>query len=104
MKEVGTLDATQLINRQNAVLLDVREAKEYAAGHLPNAVHIPLSELGGRGGELAKPRRGPVIAYCERGQRSRPRERRSRSSGSRTSTSSPAASARGRMPACRWRK
>ena len=71
LKDVGTLAATQLINRQNAVLVDVREAKEYAAGHLPNAVHVPLSELGGRGSEFAKLTSRPVIAYCERGQRSR---------------------------------
>ena len=48
MKEVGTLHATQLINRSNAVLLDVRAANEFAAGHLPNAVNIPLAELGNR--------------------------------------------------------
>jgi rhodanese-related sulfurtransferase len=71
MKEVGTLNATQLINRQNAVLLDVRESKEFAGGHLPNAMHIPLSELGSRGGELAKLTSRPVITYCDRGQRSR---------------------------------
>ena len=71
LKDIGTLGATQLINRQNAVLLDVRDAKEYAAGHLPNAVHVPLSELPGRGSELAKLTSRPVIAYCERGQRSR---------------------------------
>jgi len=71
LKGVGTLQATQLINRNNAVLLDVREASEYAGGHLPNAVHIPVSELGSRGPELAKLSSRPVIAYCERGQRSR---------------------------------
>ena len=71
VKEIGTLSATQLINRQNAVLLDVRDAKEFAAGHLPSAVHIPLSELAGRATELTKLKSRPVIAYCERGQRSR---------------------------------
>jgi rhodanese-related sulfurtransferase len=71
MKEVGTTQAIQLINRQNAVLLDVREAKEFEGGHLPDAVHIPLSELGSRGGELAKLTSRPVIAYCDRGQRAR---------------------------------
>jgi rhodanese-related sulfurtransferase len=71
VKEVGTQNAIQLINRQNAVLLDVREAKEFEGGHLPNAVHIPLSELSSRGTELAKLTGRPVIAYCERGQRSR---------------------------------
>ena len=71
LRDVGTLQATQLINRNNAVLLDVRDAKEFAGGHLPNALHIPLSELGSRGSELAKLTSRPVIAYCERGQRSR---------------------------------
>jgi rhodanese-related sulfurtransferase len=70
VKAVGTQNAIQLINRQNAVLLDVREAKEFEGGHLPNAVHIPLSELSSRGTELAKLTGRPVIAYCERGQRS----------------------------------
>jgi rhodanese-related sulfurtransferase len=71
MKEVGTLNVTQLINRHSAVLLDVREAKEFEGGHLPNAMHIPLSELAARGSELAKLTSRPVVAYCERGQRSR---------------------------------
>ena len=71
MKEVGTTQAIQLMNRQNAVLLDVREAKEFEGGHLPDAVHIPLSELGSRGAELAKLTARPVIAYCARGNRSR---------------------------------
>lgn len=71
MKEVGTLNATQLINRQNAVLLDLREPKDFEGGHLPSAVHIPLSQLGSRGSELAKLTTRPVIAYCDRGQRSR---------------------------------
>ena len=71
MKEVGTLNVTQLINRQNAVLLDVREQKEFEGGRLPNAMHIPLSELRNRGSELAKLTSRPVVAYCERGQRSR---------------------------------
>jgi len=71
MKEVGTLQATQLINRSNAVLLDVRAANEFTAGHLPNALNIPLADLGTRGAELAKLTARPVIAYCDRGQRSR---------------------------------
>ncbi len=71
VRDVGTLQATQLINRENAVLLDVREDKELTGGRLPNAIHIPLSALGSRSAELAKLTARPVIAYCERGQRSR---------------------------------
>ena len=71
VKEIGTLNVTQLINRENAVLLDVRETKEFEGGKLPNAVHIPLSQLTGRAGELAKMTSRPIVVYCERGQRSR---------------------------------
>jgi rhodanese-related sulfurtransferase len=71
MKDVGHVAATQLINRQDAVLLDIRETKDYEGGRLPNAVHIPLSQLGSRAGELAKLAGRPVIVYCASGQRSR---------------------------------
>jgi rhodanese-related sulfurtransferase len=71
VREVGALAATQLINRQNAVLLDLRESKDYEGGHVPNAVHIPLSQLSGRAGELSKLTSRPLIAYCDRGNRSR---------------------------------
>jgi len=70
MKDVGTHAATQLMNR-DALVLDVREAKELADGKLPSAVHIPLSELDKRVGEIAKHASRPVVAYCARGQRSR---------------------------------
>ena len=45
VREVGAVAATQLINRQNAVILDLREPSEFAAGRLPNALHIPSSQL-----------------------------------------------------------
>jgi len=71
MREIGALQATQLINRQNAVMLDVREAAEYKDLTVPNAVHLPLSQLASRGHELAKMTARPVIAFCARGNRSR---------------------------------
>ena len=70
-RQVGALAATQLINRQNALILDLRESSEYAAGRVPNALHIPLSQLDARARELAKFVGRPVIAYCDRGLRSR---------------------------------
>jgi len=70
-REIGTLGATQLINSKNALLLDVRETKEFNDGTLPNAIHVPLSQLANRGAELAKYASRPVIAYCDRGQRAR---------------------------------
>ena len=71
MKAVGTLEATRLINSRDAVLLDVREQKEYEASRLRNALHIPLSQLEARSGELGKQASRPVIVYCDAGNRSR---------------------------------
>ena len=47
-------DITMLINRGKATILDVRDAKEYAEGHLPEARNIPLADLDKRIGELDK--------------------------------------------------
>jgi rhodanese-related sulfurtransferase len=49
-------------------LLDVREQDEWAAGHAPGAVHIPLGELPARVGEL--PEEGPLYVICRSGGRS----------------------------------
>src|SRR4030095_16008911 len=70
-REITTLGVTQLINTRNPLLLDVRETKEFVGGSLPNAIHVPLSQLGTRAGELAKYVSRPVVAYGERGARSR---------------------------------
>ncbi|MEP6996914.1 MAG: rhodanese-like domain-containing protein [Betaproteobacteria bacterium] len=71
MREIGAVQATQLINRKDALILDLREAKEYEGGSVPNAMHIPLSQLGSRGQELGKFTARPLITYCGRGNRSR---------------------------------
>ena len=68
--EVGTLEATQLINRRDAVILDVREPGEYTAGHLPNAKHIPLAQLASRMKELEKFKERPIVITCASGNRS----------------------------------
>ena len=46
---------------EDFLLLDVREPREYAGGHLPGALHIPLSRLAGRLGDLDRSR--PVVTY-----------------------------------------
>jgi rhodanese-related sulfurtransferase len=71
MKELGTLGATHLINTRDALLVDLRETRDYEGGRVPNAVHVPMSQLESRAGELAKETARPVIAYCALGNRSR---------------------------------
>jgi rhodanese-related sulfurtransferase len=67
---VGTLEATRLMNQPGALVLDVREASEFAAGHLPRARHIPLAELDARVTEIAKFKDKPVVITCRSGARS----------------------------------
>jgi NADPH-dependent 2,4-dienoyl-CoA reductase/sulfur reductase-like enzyme/rhodanese-related sulfurtransferase len=50
-----------------AQILDVRTPQEFAAGHIPGAVNIPIDELRGRLNEV--PRDRPVVAYCQVGMR-----------------------------------
>jgi rhodanese-related sulfurtransferase/DNA-binding transcriptional ArsR family regulator len=54
--------ARRLQQGEELVVLDVRPAEEYAAGHLPGAVSIPISELRRRLAEL--PRDREIVAYC----------------------------------------
>ena len=65
-----TLQATLLINQQNALVLDVREAAESEKGHMLNARNIALGELESRAGEIEKYKAKPVIVVCEDGNRS----------------------------------
>jgi len=67
--EIGTLEATRLMNQGGSLVLDIRDEKEFAAGHLPRARHIPQGELPGRLGEIGKYKDKPVIVTCRRGNR-----------------------------------
>ena len=62
---VGTAELLRRLGAGDVVVIDVRPAAEYRAGHLAGAVHIPLEELADRLAELPDGRE--VVAYC-RGQ------------------------------------
>lgn len=68
--EVDTAEAINLINHQDAALLDVREHHEYAAGHLPHAKHIPSGKVSERIGEIDDLKDKPLLVYCRSGARS----------------------------------
>jgi len=69
INEINTMEATRLMNDE-ALMLDVREDNEWAAGHLPNARHIRLRELSKRLPELEKYKDKPIVVYCRSGYRS----------------------------------
>jgi rhodanese-related sulfurtransferase len=66
---VGPSDAVRLIN-SGALVVDVRPADAFAAGHIIDARHIPQAELGSQAEGLKKYREKPVIVCCETGMSS----------------------------------
>ena len=67
---VSPQQAAQMQSEQNAVIIDVRENDEWNAGHIDNAIHIPLNDIQNRLKELAKYQNQPVITQCRSGTRS----------------------------------
>ncbi len=67
---VNPAEATLLINREDAHIVDIRETGEYAGGHLPNAKNYPLSKLADHAAELEKLKGRPLIVCCASGMRS----------------------------------
>jgi rhodanese-related sulfurtransferase len=66
---VNTLQATQLMNREDALVVDLRPAADYAKGHILGAKSLPLAELDKRAGELEKYKSKPLILHCADGNR-----------------------------------
>ena len=65
---VNTAEAIRLINREKAVLIDVGEPAEYAAGHPGGARNIPFGQLEGSK-ELPSNKAVPVVLVCPTGAR-----------------------------------
>lgn len=70
MTEPREIDVDDLAVRitEGATVVDVREADEYAAGHVPGAILVPLSELEARVDDIPDDR--PVLVICKSGGRS----------------------------------
>jgi rhodanese-related sulfurtransferase len=68
VKKLSPADATQLINREDAVVLDVRTDGEFNQGHIVNAVHVPQKSVPESLGKLEKYRARPIITACRTGQ------------------------------------
>ena len=66
--KVSTTDAVQLMNREKAVLIDVSEPAEYAAGHVAGAKSVPLGQLAASTA-LPKNKSLPLVVVCPTGTR-----------------------------------
>ena len=66
---VNPAQATHLINREDALVIDVREPGEYGAGHALGAKNLPLARIESGAGDVAKKKDATLIVYCESGDR-----------------------------------
>ena len=69
-QRISVNEATLLINRQDALVVDVRETAEWSAGHIPNARHIALGHLDKHLSEIEKYKDKPIVVVCASGNRS----------------------------------
>ncbi len=66
--DISGAEARDLVAK-GATLLDVRTTEEFAAGHIPGAINIPVQQLADRKDEID--RNAPVVVYCRSGMRSK---------------------------------
>ena len=69
-RSVTAQQLVDLVNRDNALVLDVRDKKEFDAGHIVDALNIPFAALDSRISELKKHSERPIVVACKMGQHS----------------------------------
>ncbi|TPW13168.1 MAG: rhodanese domain-containing protein [Halothiobacillaceae bacterium] len=67
-KDLTPAEVVRLINREDAVVIDVRDEADYKAGHIVNALHLPVGLMEARLGELEPYRERPFVLVCRTGQ------------------------------------
>ncbi|MCB1857467.1 MAG: rhodanese-like domain-containing protein [Gammaproteobacteria bacterium] len=73
--------ATELINREDAVVVDVRPMSDFSSGHIINAINIPVNGLQGQLQRLDKYKNRPLIVACRSGAQSSGAARQLRKAG-----------------------
>jgi rhodanese-related sulfurtransferase len=67
---IDTARVTELINRDDAVVVDVRPMADFAGGHIINALNIPIGSFKNQITQLEKHRSRPIIITCRSGVQS----------------------------------
>ena len=68
---LSATEAVLMLNRDKPLVLDVRDAAEFAAGHIQGAKNIPVAELANRLKEIEKFKDKPVLVHCQKGMRAK---------------------------------
>ena len=71
-RSVSAQELVNLVNREDAVIVDVRDKKEFDQGHIPHAVNIPYASIDSRMSELDDFKERPIVLACKMGQHAGP--------------------------------
>ena len=67
-RAVTPQELVNLVNRDGAVVVDVRDKNEFAEGHIVGAINVPHTALANRLAELEKYKERPLVLACKMGQ------------------------------------
>lgn len=67
---IGVQELVQLVNNENALVVDVRDKAEYDQGHIVESINIPYTSIETRADELNKHKDRPIVIACKMGQHS----------------------------------
>ena len=65
---ISPTNLVTLVNRENAVIIDVRDKKEYGNGHIAGAINMPAASIDSKMSELEAHKEKPIVLVCKIGQ------------------------------------
>lgn len=71
-RSLSSRELTSQVNGGQAVLLDIRQHKDFAAGHIVDSINIPRDKLGERMSELDKHKDKTIVVVCDSGMTAGP--------------------------------
>ncbi|TDQ37082.1 rhodanese-like domain-containing protein [Thiopseudomonas denitrificans] len=71
-KSLSSRELTSLVNADQAIVLDIRQGKDFSAGHIVDSVNIPRDKLAARIGELDRFRDKTIVVVCDSGMTAGP--------------------------------
>ena len=67
---IGAQELVQLVNNENALVVDVRDKAEFDLGHIVDSINMPYASIDSRSDELNKHKDRPLVIACKMGQHS----------------------------------
>lgn len=71
-KSLSSRELTSMVNADEAIVLDIRQDKDFSAGHIVDSVHIPRAKLASRMTELERHKDKTIVVVCDSGMTAGP--------------------------------